>query len=236
MIKIFRKIRQRLLTENKITRYLIYVLGEVLLVVIGILIALQINNWNEWRKDRIKEKEILIELAVTITNNIERIDKHNQDATRNNDSRDIIISLFIEKPPFSDSLKRHFFVSSLGYEISTLNYGGYEMLKNEGFNILKSAMIRKEIVNLFEISFMNLSKEEMEKRSEVYVADVARYLIKNFTDRGKPNDYFALLNDQSYVENLKAMKMHESWLMEVRIETLEESKRVLQLIKDELNE
>ena len=50
MIKFFRKIRQRLLTENKFSKYLIYAIGEIILVVIGILIALQINNWNENRK------------------------------------------------------------------------------------------------------------------------------------------------------------------------------------------
>ncbi|MDG5492009.1 DUF6090 family protein [Psychroserpens sp. SPM9] len=47
MIKFFRKIRQRLLTENKFSKYLLYAFGEIVLVVIGILIALQINNWNE---------------------------------------------------------------------------------------------------------------------------------------------------------------------------------------------
>jgi len=50
MIKIFRKIRQKLLTENKFSKYLIYAIGEILLVVIGILIALQLNNLNEERK------------------------------------------------------------------------------------------------------------------------------------------------------------------------------------------
>ena len=50
MLKFFRKIRQKLLTENKFSRYLIYAIGEIVLVVIGILIALQINNWNESRK------------------------------------------------------------------------------------------------------------------------------------------------------------------------------------------
>ena len=50
MIKFFRKIRQKLLTENKFSKYLLYAIGEILLVVIGILIALQINNWNESRK------------------------------------------------------------------------------------------------------------------------------------------------------------------------------------------
>ena len=46
MIKFFRKIRQRLLTENKFSTYLIYAIGEIILVVIGILIALQVNNRN----------------------------------------------------------------------------------------------------------------------------------------------------------------------------------------------
>jgi len=47
MIKFFRRIRQKLLRENQFSKYLLYAIGEILLVVIGILIALQINNWNE---------------------------------------------------------------------------------------------------------------------------------------------------------------------------------------------
>ncbi|GLR19044.1 hypothetical protein [Portibacter lacus] len=50
MIKIFRKIRQKLISENKFSKYLIYSIGEIVLVVIGILIALQINNKNDERK------------------------------------------------------------------------------------------------------------------------------------------------------------------------------------------
>jgi uncharacterized protein (UPF0216 family) len=50
MIKFFRKIRQKLLSENKFSKYLIYAVGEIILVVIGILIALQINTWNENKK------------------------------------------------------------------------------------------------------------------------------------------------------------------------------------------
>lgn len=50
MIKFFRHIRQRLLSESKFSKYLLYAIGEIVLVVIGILIALQINNWNDLRK------------------------------------------------------------------------------------------------------------------------------------------------------------------------------------------
>jgi hypothetical protein len=52
MIKLFRNIRKNLLMENKTSKYLKYAIGEIILVVIGILIALQINNWNEKRKDK----------------------------------------------------------------------------------------------------------------------------------------------------------------------------------------
>lgn len=57
MIKIFRHIRQRLLSESKFSKYLFYAIGEIVLVVIGILIALQINHWNEGRKQAIAEEE-----------------------------------------------------------------------------------------------------------------------------------------------------------------------------------
>jgi len=51
MISFFRKIRQQLLTQNKVSKYLLYAIGEIVLVVLGILIALSINNWNEVRKN-----------------------------------------------------------------------------------------------------------------------------------------------------------------------------------------
>jgi len=61
MIKFFRKIRQNLLMENKTGKYFKYAIGEIVLVVIGILIALQINNWNEGRKEFNKSKARLEE-------------------------------------------------------------------------------------------------------------------------------------------------------------------------------
>ncbi len=73
MINFFRKIRQRLLTENKFSKYLIYTIGEIVLVVIGILIALQINNWNEEQKLIRDERIILISLKTDFISNNEKI-------------------------------------------------------------------------------------------------------------------------------------------------------------------
>ena len=52
MLRFFKNIRQQLASENKVMAYLRYAIGEILLVVIGILIALQVNNWNELRKQK----------------------------------------------------------------------------------------------------------------------------------------------------------------------------------------
>ncbi len=62
MIKFFRKIRQRLLTEHRLGKYLLYALGEIVLVMIGILLALQVSNWNEERKNRKEQFFILNKL------------------------------------------------------------------------------------------------------------------------------------------------------------------------------
>ncbi|MDO1501188.1 DUF6090 family protein [Winogradskyella maritima] len=66
MIKFFRNIRQKLLSENKFSKYLIYAIGEIILVVIGILIALSINNWNEERKQKAIEVSYLKRLLIDL--------------------------------------------------------------------------------------------------------------------------------------------------------------------------
>ena len=73
MIKFFRKIRQKMLTENKFSKYLLYAIGEIILVVIGILIALQINNWNEDKKNRELEKYMLENLVENLEQNCDRL-------------------------------------------------------------------------------------------------------------------------------------------------------------------
>ena len=75
MIKFFRKIRQQMLNENKTSNYFKYALGEVILVVIGILIALQINTWNENRKASNEETKILTALQTDFKVSKERIEE-----------------------------------------------------------------------------------------------------------------------------------------------------------------
>ena len=66
MIKFFRKIRQKLLSENKFSKYLLYAIGEIILVVIGILIALSIDNWNDTVQNKSKVSKYLSNIEAEI--------------------------------------------------------------------------------------------------------------------------------------------------------------------------
>ncbi|HSR59695.1 MAG TPA: DUF6090 family protein [Robiginitalea sp.] len=67
MIRFFRHLRQRLLAENRFSRYLAYAIGEIALVMIGILLALQVNTWNENRKEQKEARRLLTDLQEEVT-------------------------------------------------------------------------------------------------------------------------------------------------------------------------
>ena len=75
MIKFFRKIRQRLQTENKVSKYLLYAIGEIVLVVVGILIALQINNWNNDRLNKVLIRSYAKEVSQDLNKDIALMDE-----------------------------------------------------------------------------------------------------------------------------------------------------------------
>ena len=75
MIKFFRKIRQKLLSENKFSKYLLYAIGEIILVVIGILIALSINNWNQKQQQKEVLNNIYVTIKADLLQDIKNIDK-----------------------------------------------------------------------------------------------------------------------------------------------------------------
>ena len=77
MIKFFRQIRYKLMSENKTSKYFKYAIGEIILVVIGILIALQINNWNEAKKTKQKEELALLEILSDLEYSIKDLERTN---------------------------------------------------------------------------------------------------------------------------------------------------------------
>ena len=97
MIKFFRRIRQRLLTENNFNKYLIYAIGEIVLVVIGILFALSINNWNEKRKLKAEETELLTNLSLSFERKLNELETQNIGRTENIIGIDKLLETIVTK-------------------------------------------------------------------------------------------------------------------------------------------
>ena len=151
MIKFFRKIRQRLLTENKFSKYLIYAIGEIILVVIGILIALQINNWNEnkvlAKKEITNLKEIKKHLKSDLENQLIPGSEYYQ---RSLDSYDILLSNFYNSPQSipEDSIRRLFLRMVLPWKL-VFNTVAFDNLNSIGIDLISNDSIRENISQLY---------------------------------------------------------------------------------------
>ena len=150
MIKFFRKIRQQLLTENKFTKYILYAIGEIALVVIGILIALQINNWNEQQKLDAKEIKYLQEVKSELTFTLADLKNDIPDLQRNLNSASVIGNLIINKESYDDSLLLHF-EQILDTETLSAKQSAFEALENIGLDIISNDSIRQAITHVYLI-------------------------------------------------------------------------------------
>jgi len=148
MIKFFRKIRQNLLSEGKPEKYLKYAIGEIILVVIGILVALQINNWNEEKKEQVQELKYLIEIKKNLESDlvqIENIRKEYQKISITVDS--ILIFIKDAKPKTTNYNKLWEYIIEVTYVPSFQSQkNGYNNLISAGnINQMKNQELLREI-------------------------------------------------------------------------------------------
>ena len=118
MINFFRKIRQNLLVENKTGKYFKYAIGEIILVVIGILIALSINNWNENRKIRNTEQQYLHTLKEEFSFNKVELEKiMNRNSINAENAIKFINIMGPESPQITEDEFSFLLSGSLSYEV-----------------------------------------------------------------------------------------------------------------------
>ena len=148
MIKFFRKIRYDLMDKNKTGKYLKYAIGEIILVVIGILIAISINNWNENRKIKTKEIETLKEIRTDLIQNIDDIDVNIKYLKISKKANKIIINHIENSLPYNDSLKYHF-ANLYPYVAFNMNQTTYDNLKQIGLNLISNDSLKNNISDLY---------------------------------------------------------------------------------------
>lgn len=159
MIKFFRKIRQKLLEEGKIKRYLIYAIGEILLVMIGILLALQVNNWNDKRIQLKLEKSLLTEMIGNLNQDLSDLEDNLNTCKRFLNSNNVVLTQLDNQVPYHDSMEYHY-GNLWGNTLFMKNTSAFENLESLGFNIISNDSLRKEITNLYSGKYNYLAKIE----------------------------------------------------------------------------
>ena len=181
MLFLLRKVRKSLLKQNKFTSYLLYAIGEIFLVVIGILIAVSLNNWNNEAKERDLEEKILNEILVELKGNKQDlIDDINSNFWLMRIGQNLITHLH-EKRPYNDSIRIFMGISRVTtqYTPTTLRY---DTLKNIGVGLITNDSVRKDISYLYEVSLSNSVKlgqdyDLIENANQ----NLVPYLTKHFT-------------------------------------------------------
>lgn len=239
MIKFFRKIRQNLLMENKTGKYFKYAIGEIVLVVIGILIALQINNWNINRIERRVEKEILNEILVNLKTDLQNIDETIEGNEKWKEHNKLVLEHLENKTPLTDSLKYHY--SRLyGYQRFQPIQVAYENLKSEGIGIIRNNTLRKKISELYEYQYFFMVEDIRTEIGRIQPIHKNQIIAKIKTEKSyvsaQPVNLVALQNDIQFHETLKDVIVYRWWtnsrIMKGRAKVIE----VMSAIENELND
>ncbi len=246
MINFFRKVRKKLADDNKPLKYMRYAIGEIVLVVIGILIALQINNWNDELKQRNLEIKILKEISGNLKLDLVEI---RQDISIMDSvglaGQNVILHMKTE--PFPSE--------SFYYDVAKLrvnphfdpNKSGYSLLVSKGVEIIENDSLRGILSVLYESTYPYYYRYE-EERTQFKVHQINPELLENFTWLPLPNsvqwvhasyqipieDYIELRNDQTFVKMVNAV-IHENSVVQNRAQRLESRiVTVLRQLQDEL--
>ncbi|MDN5200562.1 DUF6090 family protein [Fulvivirgaceae bacterium BMA10] len=158
-MKIFRKLRIEAVQLDSAKRYLLYAVGEIVLIVVGILIAVNINNWNERNKSlklQLKTlKEIKAALLLDVADLRLNIELH-QEAIR---ACGALLEVFKKDQNYHDTLS-YYFAKAFWSSRFISKSGPYETLKSRGIELITNDDLRNEITDVYDRAYENLLKVE----------------------------------------------------------------------------
>jgi Family of unknown function (DUF6090) len=190
LLKFFRRIRQQLLTDHKFSKYLIYATGEIILVVVGILIALSLNTWKEDLDDRGEEMRILSGLKQEFEVNLSEVNRNIVLNTSAAKSSEAIIDLIRTENPFANQR----FLDSLIY--TSYMFGSFdaqtglidEVISSGKLSIIKNPELRNRLTSVSGI--LDNAEEDYKIRTNYYMEQVIPFLSK----------YFPLINMAQFMD------------------------------------
>ena len=217
MIKFFRKIRQKLVSENKFSKYLIYAIGEIILVVIGILIALQINNWNEKNKQNNRSfqyhKRIYQDLNILTENSRELTSRADETLTLITKTTELLELGKIETKQDSITVENALIrFSRTIFKFPELP--AYEEMKSNGeLNLLYKIELRNQIASFN--TFLTQVETVVDKLSNAIESDFRIYnkYIRTYIDPESSEviykyDFDKMASDEEFINTFSRLSFH----------------------------
>jgi hypothetical protein len=164
MIKFFRKIRYELMEKNKTAKYFKYAIGEIVLVMIGILLALQVSNWNQERKDRISERKLLDNIHRDFVHNKVGFDSLKAIHYRALKGLEKLVALF---PLNNDSLKYAAY-KKYNLQIKGMTYDPYSSSIESVVNSNAIQLIQDENLQKYLVSWKDVFRDYKEDENTYY--------------------------------------------------------------------
>ena len=209
MIKFFRKIRQNLIMENKTSKYFKYAIGEIILVVIGILIALQINNWNETKKTKEKERQVLTEIQSDLNYSLTDFDEIIEITNTTTISIKALLKIYETNLKHHDSLS-YYINASNSYDEVDFKISGYQSLISIGADLIEDPNIRSKVGTFYTSTIQDTkgANDEVKMDYHEYMLDYYRkYFTTQLDEENKktfiPNDFDSLKLNKEYIQSLK---------------------------------
>ncbi len=210
MLFFFRSIRRTLISMSAFRKYFLYAVGEILLVMIGILLALQVNNWNESRINRNREVKLLQGLRSNLETNAERLKKDIEDDRRYFNSCKIVVHHLDSRLPYHDSLDIHLELSQFSADI-VLATSAFEAIRSIGFDIISDDSLRDGIIHLFDTEYSTMVRNTRGLEDQFWPSIVLpvsnRHLRIHALERREagyfPTDYEALMDDVEFVSMIE---------------------------------
>ncbi len=210
MIKFFRHIRQSLIMENKTSKYFKYAIGEIILVVIGILIALSINNWNENRINSNKETAILANIHKEFKESKVQLDTVLKYHKTVHNSCAKIMSYFPIKekpePAVLDSLSKYLLDSYGGYTFNPSQSSINALMSTSSFDIITDEKLRNRLISWNDL--VEDYKEEEKNARDYTWNQYDPYMSKHFDwdfDFNDPRNNFEALQTLQFEHKVKNM-------------------------------
>jgi hypothetical protein len=238
MARLFKTIRRKLAAQNKIMAYLRYALGEILLVVIGILIALQVNNWNEQKKLNQKINSALAEIHDDLMLDRTVLQDHIAVLEGDLTAQKNVIDTLEQKRPFTPQTYRDLGRVMLMRRIE-LNNNGYGLLKELGISHIKDPALRNALEDYYG-SKTTLLLNDIEDNQLEFETPWLGYVRKNFKvfvfgKRAVPNDDNQIKNSSYLLMMLKMNLDNRGSTLKAEISTLKADSTLSELIDSKLN-